>query len=395
MLIARILCALVVSGSAFADAPFLDLSFPQAIEKAKETDKLVMIDFYTTWCGPCKMLDKTTWKDEAVQKWLKEKTIPLKVDAEKLRPIADKYKVKAYPTIVFIGSDEKVVGKFVGYKSPKSFIGAAEKAISGITEMSIAEEALQKEPTNPMLRKGVAVELLNEEKYEESLEHFVWCWEHGLEYHPSFSGVRVSFMLSDLSRLASKYPPALERMKSWRDIAKKQFDSKDATIRSCLDYFALERHLGTSSKELLVIYDKLNNRGSKGKQIQGWIDHFVRDELFAQGRYEEYLAAVNVNSYITLLKIESSDQSSYPEELREMIIQGTVDDAMQPLEALVILKRDDESADLLREIIDYDSSKKTVEKLQSMAVRLGRPEYDAVIDKAITAKTHTAEAATE
>jgi len=70
MSLIRILFVVIVSCSVFAEKPFVDMTFPQALEEAKKTGKLVMIDFYTTWCGPCKLLDKTTWKDETVDRLL-------------------------------------------------------------------------------------------------------------------------------------------------------------------------------------------------------------------------------------------------------------------------------------------------------------------------------------
>ena len=70
MSLIRILFVVIASCSVFAEKPFVDMTVPQALEEAKKTGKLVMIDFYTTWCGPCKLLDKTTWKDETVDRLL-------------------------------------------------------------------------------------------------------------------------------------------------------------------------------------------------------------------------------------------------------------------------------------------------------------------------------------
>ena len=68
---------------ASADGPFRDLGFEAALAEAKKAERVVFVDFYTTRCGPCKMLDRSTWKDEGVIKFLNEKTVALKIDAEK------------------------------------------------------------------------------------------------------------------------------------------------------------------------------------------------------------------------------------------------------------------------------------------------------------------------
>src|SRR4030042_1326805 len=50
--------------------PFYKLTFEEAQIKANAETKVVLIDFYTTWCVPCKHLDKVTWPHKDVLKWL-------------------------------------------------------------------------------------------------------------------------------------------------------------------------------------------------------------------------------------------------------------------------------------------------------------------------------------
>ena len=58
------------------------MSFEQAVAKAKKVPRPIMIDIYTTWCGPCKMMSKTTFGNAQIAKYLNEKYYCVKFDAE-------------------------------------------------------------------------------------------------------------------------------------------------------------------------------------------------------------------------------------------------------------------------------------------------------------------------
>ncbi len=115
------------------ELPFQNLSFEAACKKAKAENKAVFLDFYTVWCGPCKQLDKTTFKDKKVQAWLAEKTIAIKVDAEKHKDIAKRYHVSAYPTLLFVKADGTEIGRNTGYASAERFLTQSAKHLGPAT----------------------------------------------------------------------------------------------------------------------------------------------------------------------------------------------------------------------------------------------------------------------
>ena len=114
-----------------ADEPFRNITFNDACAAAKDEGKVVMIDFYTPWCFACKKLDRETWSDEKVRAWLLEKTVALKIDAKREKDLADRLKIHAYPTIVFLKNDCVKFDHMVGYKPPAEFLSKAEKILAG------------------------------------------------------------------------------------------------------------------------------------------------------------------------------------------------------------------------------------------------------------------------
>jgi thioredoxin 1 len=109
---------------------FKDLTFEQAKAEAKKTGKLIFMDAYASWCGPCKMMDRNTFSDEAVGKFFNDKFINLKIDMEKSADgptLSRAYSVTAYPTFLWIDGDGKVVKREMGYRTPEQFLALVKE----------------------------------------------------------------------------------------------------------------------------------------------------------------------------------------------------------------------------------------------------------------------------
>jgi thioredoxin-related protein len=104
---------------------FLWLDEAQA--QAAAANKLVMLDFSTEWCVYCKKLDADTWPDSAVQTWLKNNVVAIKLDGDQEQHLVKRYGIRGYPTIVFLKPDGSVAGKIVGYRPPEKFLQDAEE----------------------------------------------------------------------------------------------------------------------------------------------------------------------------------------------------------------------------------------------------------------------------
>ena len=74
---------LVVGITSFAQTKFRKLSWQEAIVTAKQEGKMVFVDFYTDWCGPCKVMAKDVFPQKQVGDYFNAKFVCLKLNAEK------------------------------------------------------------------------------------------------------------------------------------------------------------------------------------------------------------------------------------------------------------------------------------------------------------------------
>ncbi len=92
------------------------LKFDEALAKAKETGKLVFMDCYTTWCGPCKMMDRQIFPLPEVGELFNKHFINLKKDMEKGEGIelARRFDIKVFPIMLILDGDGKEIHRIVG-----------------------------------------------------------------------------------------------------------------------------------------------------------------------------------------------------------------------------------------------------------------------------------------
>ncbi|MDR1414438.1 MAG: thioredoxin family protein [Odoribacteraceae bacterium] len=110
---------------------FEETTFQQALDKAKSTDKLIFVDCYTAWCGPCKQLASKVFTRDDVGAIFNAHFINIQVDMEKGEgpELATRYNVKVYPTLLVLEPDGAERHRVVGYRQPEALIQSAREAL--------------------------------------------------------------------------------------------------------------------------------------------------------------------------------------------------------------------------------------------------------------------------
>jgi thioredoxin 1 len=104
---------------------FFHGTFKEALAKAKKENKKVMMDCFTTWCGPCKILKSKVFTDKALGEYMNKNYVCVAMDYENGEgpAIAQMYPVDGYPTVILMDSGGKVKNRVVGV--PQPFASAA------------------------------------------------------------------------------------------------------------------------------------------------------------------------------------------------------------------------------------------------------------------------------
>jgi thioredoxin-related protein len=130
------------------------LTWEQIKAKAKAENRGIFIDAFTTWCGPCKAMDKEVYPNDTVGKFFNSQFIAVKLQIDKTDKddqyvkswyntsefLNKEFRITSYPTLIFLSVDGKIINKEEGYKSVDSLLALGKKAS---TTVNIYEDPYQ------------------------------------------------------------------------------------------------------------------------------------------------------------------------------------------------------------------------------------------------------------
>jgi len=118
------------------------LTWVQIKQKAKSENKYIFLDCFTTWCAPCKKMDKEVYTTPEVASYINNHFISVKVQLDTNKAdnadvrdwyqqsaaIAHNYNVQAYPTFIFLSPLGEIVHKGIGFKDKVRFLTLLNQA---------------------------------------------------------------------------------------------------------------------------------------------------------------------------------------------------------------------------------------------------------------------------
>ena len=120
----------VVSFAQESGIKFEKANWNQILQKAKSENKIIFMDAYTSWCGPCKAMQARVFPDKKVGEYFNENFVNVKIDMEEGEgpSLGLKYPVRGYPTLLFIDAKSgKIVNQALGYKTTEQLLQIGEQ----------------------------------------------------------------------------------------------------------------------------------------------------------------------------------------------------------------------------------------------------------------------------
>lgn len=103
------------------------------MQEGKQSHKYVLVDIYTDWCGWCKRLDRDTFTNPDLVRFVRDKFVSVKANAEDSgagQKLAGEYGVNGYPCALVFNPEGKLIGRIGGYKDAQGYQTALQNIIN-------------------------------------------------------------------------------------------------------------------------------------------------------------------------------------------------------------------------------------------------------------------------
>ncbi|WP_299002591.1 thioredoxin family protein [uncultured Tenacibaculum sp.] len=120
-------------------------SFEDAKKLSIATNKLIVIDFWATWCKPCIEMESNTWNQPEIQELLNG-FVPLKIDIDVFRKVSNKYSANRIPYVLIVDANGEVIYNETGYKDKNQMLKVLKKYAINTSALQSDYASFNKEP---------------------------------------------------------------------------------------------------------------------------------------------------------------------------------------------------------------------------------------------------------
>jgi thiol-disulfide isomerase/thioredoxin len=132
---------------------FVQTKWKEVLLKSKKEKKLVFLDCYTSWCGPCFWMKKNVFVNDSVADFYNKNFIPVKMDMEKGEglELAKTYKINSYPTFLYLNEKGEILHRSSGSADVQPFIETGKNALNPEKQLATQTKRFYENPTDELI----------------------------------------------------------------------------------------------------------------------------------------------------------------------------------------------------------------------------------------------------
>ena len=294
------------------------------------------------------------------------------------------------PTII-VFKDGKEYDRIVGYKSADELLEWLNGVLQGkhAIDKVIADAGDRNDPAvkiNVEARMDLARTLASNKKFDLATEEFLWLWQHMLEHNQGYSGVRVSFMASDMTKLAEQYEPAKVAFTKLRDAARQKMDAGSKNRDVILDWFVLCEIVGDEDA-ILAWFDKAKDE-KKSAAVISALDYKLFDLLVEHKRWADAgllntdpvakaQRSIDMNKRMAAMN-QGDDQFDAETKamLKESNNERVFNDFAQQYACCLAAEKNDEATDIAKIFLEYQNNTDARVALVKWAMKVNQPREE-------------------
>ena len=366
---------------------FQSESFAEAKARAQSTGGWLIVDATAEWCAPCKQMDKGTWRDGDVVRWIEKNGLAVQVDVDAESELAKQLEVRAMPTVIaFKGGEEK--DRVVGYYDPKALLEWLRGLTRGETQLDRVRISVGDPNRDMKGRFSLARVLLQAGRKEEATEELVWLWENMARVEPAMSGVRLSYLASDIQGLIESHPPARAEFARIRDVLDAVTSGGMPAAR--LDWLVLNGVLGEHERTL-DWFDAVKGDPANAAELEMGAHHLI--ELLVErqrwtdiGRlYRDPVAELTRRHKMGVLPTGGAIPPEMLATLRQVMANNFREHAALLLRCLRAAGRSTEAESLEAEALSLDPSDEMRQALGGPGSAAQGQQDDPIVAKRVSA----------
>lgn len=251
---------------------FFHGSFEEALAEAKKHDKVIFVDAYAVWCGPCKRMAKNVFPDETVGAFYNKYFINIKMDMERGEGLEfrKKYPVSAFPTLFYIDGSGEVVQKVKGAQNVENFIKIGKKALSLSDNSEEYAAKYEKGERDPQLVYNYvkALNKAGKPSLKIANEYFRTQKDITTEFNLKFLSEAAIEADSKLFELFLANRKAIEKLSSEKEVQERILQACEASVKKAIDF-----EFEDIMNDAIAIMDKEYPSEAKAFELKAKMDY--------------------------------------------------------------------------------------------------------------------------